>query len=282
MNIRSIFDKYSNTFTYIIHNKTDAIVIDPVLNFDPDHSQISYECIEEINALVFEEKLKLHACLETHVHADHLSGSYSLKEKYPSLKIAISENITQVQKTFAPKFNLQNFPCDGSQFDLLFKNDDLLTFGELQVKCLATPGHTPACTSFLIDQTLFSGDALFMPDFGTGRCDFPQGSAEDLYHSIHDTIYRLPDETIVYVGHDYGPGGREIANKTTIGACKKESKQLKDSTTKEEFVQFRTHRDEQLAEPKLLMQSLQVNIQAGKLPEKESNGQRYFKIPFST
>ena len=186
-----------------------------------------------------------------------------------------------IQETFKPVFNLTDLKTDGSQFDILLNEKENLKLGNLELKTIFTPGHTPACCSFLIEDVVFTGDALFMPDFGTGRCDFPEGSADILYTSIHEKLYSLPDTTKVYVGHDYQPGGRDMKFMTTIGESKKSNIQLKALTTRNEYVEFRTTRDEKLKAPKLLLQSVQVNIDAGRLPQKDSNGVSYLKIPLS-
>ena len=184
-----------------------------------------------------------------------------------------------MQKTFARVFNYgDDFDVSGKAFDLLLKDGQVLNAGSLSLKVMFTPGHTPACTSFLIEDALFVGDAMFMPDSGTGRCDFPAGSAESLYDSVQK-IYSLPDTTRIFVGHDYQPAGRELCFQTSVGQEKAENIQLKGSTSKSEFVEFRTKRDAGLSAPKLLLPSIQVNINAGKLPSVESNGTSYLKIP---
>ena len=281
MKIISFFDQATNTFTYIVHDEStlDAIIIDPVLNYDPASSKISFEGVNLLEQYTNEHKLKVHYIIETHAHADHLSSSQILKERFPESKSAIHENIKIVQETFKPIFNMSDLKIDGSQFDILIKDGDILKAGTLEMKAIHTPGHTPACTSFLIEDHLFTGDALFMPDFGTGRCDFPAGSATDLYETIHDKLYALPEKTKVYVGHDYGHNGREIKFQTTIGESKKHNIQLKAGTNREEFIKWRNERDATLGTPKLLLQSVQVNIDAGRLPKAEDNGTSYLKMP---
>jgi glyoxylase-like metal-dependent hydrolase (beta-lactamase superfamily II) len=281
MHIETIFDPQTFTLTYIVHDEfsKDAFVVDPVLDFDPQSSTLSHENIDKVDKYIQENKLNLIYIIDTHAHADHLSASHELKKKYPESKTVIGENITKVQTTFKGVFNLNNLEQDGSQFDILTSDQEELPFGKTSIKMISTPGHTPACISLLLDDNLFSGDSLFMPDFGTGRCDFPAGSADDLYTSVHEKLYSLPDNTKVFVGHDYGTGGREIQWETTIGESKKHNIQLKDKTTREEFVKFRTERDATLKEPKLIFQSIQVNINAGELPKAESNEVSYLKIP---
>lgn len=282
MQIKNFFDQTTNTMTYIVYDNSskDAVIIDPVLNFDYASGKIFFESNQLVENFLKENNLIPLYIFETHVHADHMSGAHYLKQSFPQLKIAISNRITEVQNIFAKLYN-DPMPCDGREFDLLLSDGQVIQAGSLEFKVIATPGHTPACTSFLIGEHLFTGDTLFMPDFGTGRCDFPAGSAQDLYHSIHEILYKLPDNTQVYVGHDYGTGGREIKYQTSIGECKETSVQLKQSTTKEDFVQFRTSRDQTLNAPKLLLPSLQVNINAGKIPAAAENTTSYLKIPLS-
>lgn len=280
--IKEFFDKNTWTLTYVVWDEStkDAVVIDPVLDYDPAASKVWEESAKAVAEFVRGKNLKLHYILETHAHADHLSGSQVLKREFPNAKIAIGARIKDVQKVFKGVFNLgEEFKCDGSQFDKLLDDNEALKAGSLEIRTIYTPGHTPACASYLIDDAVFTGDALFMPDYGTGRCDFPAGSADDLYKSVHDRLYALPDTTKVYTGHDYLPNGRELRFVSTIGESKTKNIQLKANTTREEFVRFRTERDRTLAAPRLLLPSVQVNIDAGRLPAPESNGQRYLKIP---
>lgn len=277
-----LHDKPTGTLTYVVYDPAtkDCVVIDPVLDFNNDTFQTSTDCVDKVVAIVEANALKVAYVIDTHVHADHLTGSAYLKEKF-GCKSVMSIHITSVQKVFSDILDLPAMPCDGSQFDLLVGDGDKFTAGSLSLEAIHTPGHTPACTCYKIGNLLFTGDALFMPDFGTGRCDFPKGSADDLYTSIKK-LYTLPDDTIVYVGHDYCPGGREMKYMTTIGESKQANKQLKAETSREEFVTWRTERDATLAPPKLLYQSLQVNINNGVLPERAGNGQRYMKMPLNT
>ncbi|MHA7879983.1 MAG: MBL fold metallo-hydrolase [Saccharospirillum sp.] len=282
--IKTFYDPATFTLTYVVYDEDsrDAVVIDPVLDYNPIGSAVSDESFQKVVDFVAEHDLKLHYVLETHAHADHLSSSQLFRDEYPGIQVAISERITTVQKTFKSVFNLEDsFVTDGEQFDYLIKDFEELKAGTLTIKALPTPGHTPACLSFLIGDAVFTGDALFMPDFGTGRCDFPAGDARTLYRCVTDNLYSLPDETRVFVGHDYQPGGREVAWESTIGEEKARNIQLKGDTTEEEFVKFREERDAQLAAPKLIYQSILVNIDAGKLPKQESNNQRYLKIPLN-
>ena len=284
LQVKEFFDKNTWTLTYVVWDEKtkDAIVIDPVMDYDPASSKTSEDSANVVIHFIQSKALNLHYILETHAHADHLSGSQIFKKSFPQSKIAIGEKITKVQEVFKNVFGLPDgFKTDGSQFDRLLKDGEQFNAGSIKIKAIFTPGHTPACASYYIDGNVFVGDALFMPDFGTGRCDFPSGSAKDLYHSIHDRLYELPNDTKVYTGHDYQPNGRPLKFMTTLAEEKKDNIQLKSETTLDEFVKFRTERDRVLAAPKLLLPSVQVNIDAGHLPPPEKNGKRYLRIPIS-
>lgn len=264
--VQTFFDDATYTLTYVVYDETtrDAVIIDPVWDYDPLASQMSSESVQKVIDFVSTKNLTPHLILETHAHADHLSGAQLLKKEYPEAKLGIGEHITIVQETFKPVFGLpEAFKTDGSQFDLLLKDGRRITAGSLAIDILYTPGHTPACSSYVIGDKVFSGDALFMPDSGTGRCDFPRGSATDLYRSITQKLYTLPDTTRVFVGHDYQPQGRELAFETTIAAEKTGNIQLPDGRSEEQFVEFRSTRDATLKMPRLIFQSVQVNINAG-------------------
>ena len=223
--------------------------------------------------------LKLHYILETHAHADHLTGAQPLKALFPGAKVAIGARITEVQNVFKQIFNFgDQFATDGRQFDVLLQDGSETKAGSLTFKTIYTPGHTPACASYLIGDAVFTGDALFMPDSGTGRCDFPAGSAEVLFESI-SKLYKLPDSTRFFTGHDYQPNGRELRFESTIGESKRSNIQLTGTTSKADYVSFRTARDKTLSAPRLLLPSIQVNADAGHLPAAESNGKRYLKMP---
>lgn len=282
MQIRAFYDTSTHTVSYVVWDaKTkDAVVIDPVLDYDPLASQTSTDSVRELESFLKKEGLKLHYVLETHAHADHLSGSQYLKVKTDA-KIAISERIQIVQETFKGIFDLPGtFRTDGSQFDRLLKDGEVVEAGSLAIEVIATPGLTPACVTFKIEDAIFTGDALFMDDYGTGRCDFPAGSATDLYESIQ-RLYTLPDTTRVFVGHDYQPEGRELMWETTIGKSKANNPQLDRNTTKAQFVKFREARDATLKAPRLLFESVQVNVDAGRLPEPRPNGRRYLSLPLN-
>jgi glyoxylase-like metal-dependent hydrolase (beta-lactamase superfamily II) len=281
MKIETFFDPKTYTLTYIVFDPQthDAVIIDPVLDYESGASKISFESLNKHKAFIQEHELKLHYILETHAHADHLSSSQYLKEDFPTAKIGIGANITLVQEVFKGLFNNQTLKTDGSQFDQLFQDQEVFTAGSLAIKVINTPGHTPACVSYLIEDAVFTGDSLFMEDYGTGRCDFPGGSAQDCFTSIHDKLYALPDQTRVFVGHDYQPGGREVKFETTIGISKEKNLYLRAATSESEFVAQRNQRDSGLAAPALLLPSVQVNVNAGKFPEPEDNGVSYLKIP---
>ncbi len=280
--VKEFFDKATWTLTYVVFDSTtkDAVILDPVWDYDPGSSKMSTTSVDRVLEFVQKNELKVHYILETHAHADHVSGSQVLKSKLKGAKIGIGARITDVQRVFKTVFNLSpEFRTDGHQFDLLLEEGVPLRAGSLDVETIFTPGHTPACASYVIGDAVFTGDALFMPDYGTGRCDFPAGSSEDLFHSVHEKLYQLPDSYRVFVGHDYMPGGRALAFESTIEEEKKNNIQLKAETTKDQFVEFRNKRDKTLAAPRLLLPSVQVNIDAGSLPKAETNGTRYLKIP---
>ena len=282
--IQPFYDAPTSTLTYVVYDEKtqDAVLIDPVRDFEPLGSKVSWGGAQQIAQWIDDKGLKLHWVLETHAHADHLSGAPFFVDRYGA-KVAIGSHITVVQETFKGVYNLAaSFKTDGSQFDKLLEDGEVLEAGSVKVKAYHTPGHTPACVSYLVDDAVFTGDALFMPDQGVGRCDFPKGDADALYQSVHEKLYHLPDDTRVFVGHDYQPGGREVRWQSTIGEEKRANVQLRTETSPDEFIAKRTERDKTLAAPKLLFQSVQVNIDAGNLPAPESNGGRYFKIPVRT
>lgn len=280
MLVDAIFDPRTWTLTYLVSDPDtkDAVVIDSVLDFDPATGKVWTESIDKVLALVESRGLSLRAALDTHAHADHLSGAHTLRERL-GVPVVIGDAMQRVQATFAPLFGMRDFPCDGRQFDRRAKDGEVLQLGSIAVTALHTPGHTPACVSWLIGDAVFTGDALFMPDSGVGRCDFPDGSADQLYTSVHERLYALPDTTRVFVGHDYQPGGRSLAYETTIGASKAANIQLPRSRAREDFVAARTARDATLQPPRLLYYSLQVNINAGALPAPGPDGKRYLVQP---
>ncbi len=281
--IKHFYDEATHTLTYVVWDPetSDAVVIDPVLNYDPLASRTSTESVDEVVDFSHEYGLHVHWVLETHAHADHLTGAQLLKRRLDA-RMAIGEKITVVQETFKKVFDLpEGFATDGKQFDKLIEDGETLRAGTLQIEAIATPGHTPACLTYRIGDALFTGDALFMDDYGTGRCDFPMGSSDDLYSSVHGRLYALPDEMRVFVGHDYQPGGREMRYETTIGKSKRNNPQLQAETSRKAFVAFRNERDASLSAPRLLYQSVQVNVNAGRLPEEHENGIRYLRMPLN-
>ena len=280
MQVEAFFDPATWTLTYVVFDPDtrDAVVIDPVLDFDPLRVSTHETSNGKVLAFVREQGLSVHYVLDTHAHADHLSGSQGLKQALGA-KTGIGAHITAVQEVFKGLFHFSDdFATDGSQWDVLVREGQPLVAGSLTIEAIHTPGHTPACTTYKIRDALFTGDTMFMPDFGTGRCDFPGGSAEQLYDSIQK-LYALPDETRVFVGHDYQPNGRDLAWETSIGAAKRENIQLRGDTDKAQFVTWRSERDATLAPPSLIFQSVQVNADGGRLPAPESNGLRYLRMP---
>jgi glyoxylase-like metal-dependent hydrolase (beta-lactamase superfamily II) len=282
IHIEPFYDPRTSTLTYVVFDTAsrDAVVIDPVLDYDPANGTTWTESVDKIASFVQREQLRLHFVLETHAHADHLSGSQLFRRMFDA-KIAIGERITEVQATFKPIFDLPaSVPTDGSQFDRLLAGGEVVRAGALAFEVIPTPGHTPACVTYRIEDAVFTGDALFIEDYGTGRCDFPRGSAEAMYDSVQ-RLYALPDATRVFVGHDYQPGGRAVRWETTIGASKASNIQLSARTTKAAFVELRQSRDAKLAAPRLLFPSVQVNVDAGRLPAPHANGKRYLVTPLN-
>jgi len=279
--VQEFFDSKTFTMTYIVYDKTtrDAVVIDPVLDFEIETGSIQNYSHQKLLDFVATEGLNVHYLLETHAHADHLSSCQSLKVQWPQAKVAITNRITQVQEFFGPVFGFQDsFRADGSDFDLLIPDNSILQAGSIQITVINTPGHTPACTTFVIGELLFPGDLIFMPDSGTGRCDFPGGDASELYSSVQK-VFAFPDNYKIYVGHDYQPGGRGLEFVATVADQKKNNIHVSADQTRSSFIELRQTRDKTLAPPKLLLPSLQVNIRAGKLPEKDVRGRSYINIP---
>ena len=280
--VHPFFHADSNTWSYLVHAPGDTVaaVIDPVLDFDPKSARTSTASAQAIVDHVAAQGLQVQWLLETHAHADHLSAAHWLKQTHwPEARIAIGEGIRTVQKTFRPIFNLgEHFPVDGSQFDQLFADDENFAIGAMLARVIAVPGHTSDSNAYLVGDALFTGDSLFMPDGGTARCDFPGGSAAVLYRSIQ-RLYALPDDTRVFVCHDYGPGGRPVACETTIGEQKRANIHVRDGVDEADFVRLRDARDATLAMPTLILPAVQTNIRAGALPDPEDNGVRYLKLP---
>lgn len=283
MQIKHFFDPDTFSLTYVVYDEQsrDAVVIDSVLDYDPLASQTSTRSADQVVAFVRAESLHVRYLIETHAHADHLSAAQYLKRLFGA-PLCIGAGITQVQQVFGRMFDLgPGFATDGSQFDRLVHDGEVLKAGTLHFAALATPGHTPGCMSYLIEDAIFVGDALFIEDYGTGRCDFPGGDAERLYETVHDRLYRLPGPTRVFVGHDYLPGGRALRYMTTIADSQKHNVHLRGETGRAEFIAFRRARDATLTPPRLLYQAVQVNIDAGQLPAAHTNGTRYLRLPLN-
>ena len=279
-NVSAFFDEATFTVTYVVSDPATrrAAVIDPVLDFDPASGRTSTTSADKVVAHVKDNNLGVDWILETHVHADHLSGTPYLREKLGG-KAAIGRDVTAVQETFKGVFNLKDLATDGSQFDHLFGDADTFAVGDIVGRVIATPGHTPACITYVIGDAAFVGDTLFMPDFGSARTDFPGGSAPQLYESIRK-ILALPDDTRLFMCHDYkAPGRDEFAWETSVAEQKASNIHINETVSRDEFVEMREGRDSQLGMPKLILPSLQVNLRAGKLPEPEDNNVRYLKIP---
>lgn len=280
--IESFFDSETWTFTYVVSagKGSPCVVIDSVLNYDPKSGRTTTRSADQVIAYIQSKQLKLEWILETHAHADHLTAAPYLQEKLGG-KLVIGDHIVNVQNVFKGVFNLDSdFATDGSQFDHLLKEGESLAFGDLSLKALFVPGHTPACMAYEIGDALFVGDTLFMPDVGTARCDFPGGDARTLYQSIQKLL-AYPKETKLYMCHDYPPNGRTPENCTTVGAEKAGNIHVHDGITEEQFVQMRTKRDDTLDMPNLILPSIQVNIRAGHFPQPDSNGKSYLKIPLN-
>ena len=281
--ITSFFDEATNTISYIVcdPNGSACAVIDSVLDFDFASGRTETRSADKLINFVKENKLDVQWLLESHVHADHLSAAPYIQMEVGG-KIGIGSHITDVQETFGKIFNEgTEFQRDGSQFDKLFVEGDTFHIGQLRGDVLHTPGHTPACMTYVIADAAFVGDTLFMPDFGTARCDFPGGSSENLFASIQK-ILTLPDATRIFVGHDYKAPGREhYAWETTVGEQKKKNIHIKSGKSKEDFVKLRDERDAKLAMPKLIVPSLQINMRAGNMPEPDEQGDVFLKVPIN-
>ena len=281
--VTSFFDPTTNTYSYVVRDPASqaCVIIDSVLDYDPASGRTNTASVEKIVAFVREQQLTVEWLLETHVHADHLSAAPYLKQQLGG-KLAIGAQITTVQQVFGEIFNADaQFATDGSQFDRLLNEGDILSVGELSVQVMHTPGHTPACLSYVIGDAVFVGDTLFMPDYGTARCDFPGGDARTLYASIQ-RLFELPDNTRVFMCHDYkAPGRDEYCNETTVAAERQSNIHVREGISADEFVAMRTERDATLSMPTLILPSVQVNMRAGELPPAEDNGVRYLKIPLN-
>ena len=281
--IQHFFDENTNTFSYVVSDPVtrQCAIIDSVLDYDPASATTSTIHADEIIAYIQKNELTVEWILETHVHADHLTASQYLKEQLGG-KIAMSHKISIVQETFSAIYNLDIKYFNAHQsFDYLFDDHETFKIGELQAYNIPTPGHTPACLSYVVGDAVFVGDTLFMPDYGTARCDFPKGSAGELYDSVQ-TLYELPEETRVFLCHDYLPDSREqYQHETKLKTQKEQNIHIHTGVTKAEFIEMRTQRDATLTMPKLILPSIQINMDAGKFPQPEANGIRYLKLPLN-
>jgi len=282
LTITDFFDEDTNTVSYLVvdDNSREAAVIDAVLNLDYASGRTSTRSIDAISELIEQQSLSLVWIIETHVHADHLSGAPQLQRRHQGT-IVIGDQISDVQTQFKDVFNLSDLDTQGRDFGRLVGDGETLPLGEYQFKAIHTPGHTPACTSYHIDNYLFVGDTIFMPDFGSARCDFPGGSADSLYDSVMK-LFAFDDDTQMMLCHDYMTAERKhYAWRTTVGEQRRSNIHLREGISKEQFVAMRIKRDKELSMPKLIIPSVQVNVRAGKLPEPEDNGTRYLKVPLN-
>ncbi len=280
--VTPFFDERTFTVTYVVADPGSGAcaVIDSVLDYDPKSGRTSTSSADKVLGFIQDNKLEPEWILETHAHADHLTAARYLQESLGA-RTGIGAAVQRVQETFAEIFNIgPDFPRDGSQWDRLFEDADIEPLGELVIEAMHTPGHTPACVSYRIGDAVFTGDTIFMPDMGTGRCDFPGGSAAHLYAS-GQRILALPPETRVFVGHDYGPGARRYAWESTVADQRATNLHLRDGIGEREFVRMREVRDAELDFPGLILPSVQVNIRGGALPPPEDNGVSYLKIPLN-
>ena len=280
--VEAFFDPVTFTYSYVVSDpdSRQCALIDPVLDYDPAAGRTSHQNADRLIAYVREHGLTVQWILETHVHADHLSAGHYLQEQLGG-QLGIGDQITVIQQTFGKLFNVEpGFATDDRQFDHQFRDGEEFRVGKVAAFALHTPGHTPACMTYVIGDAAFVGDTLFMPDYGTARCDFPGGDARTLYRSIHAKLFQLPDATRVFMCHDYkAPGREEYQYETTIGAEREHNVHIHQGIDEEAFVAMRTARDATLGMPALILPSVQINMRAGELPPAEANGSRYLKIP---
>jgi glyoxylase-like metal-dependent hydrolase (beta-lactamase superfamily II) len=286
LQVEGHFDAATSTVSYIVFDRAtkQCALIDSVLDYDPKSGRTSHSSADALIQRVRELGATVQWILETHVHADHLSAAPYLKQALGG-QLGIGQHITTVQKVFGALFNVgSSFARDGRQFDHLFADDETFAIGELTVRAMHTPGHTPACMTYVVSDAVqtaaFVGDTLFMPDYGTARCDFPGGDARTLYRSINKVL-SLPPETLLYMCHDYRPGGREVQFISSVADERENNVHVRNGISEEEFVAMRHARDATLDMPTLILPSVQINMRAGELPEPEANGTRYLKIPLN-
>lgn len=280
ISVKEFFDKLTGTLSYIVFdtNSKDCLVIDPVLNFYSNSGTYKTCSFDKQIHYIKKQDLNLRYVLETHVHADHISSSQFFKKYFPKVQVAINENIKSVQAVFKDIYQFSDFKDDGSAFDKLIKDQEQFKAGSIKIKAIATPGHTPACTSFLIENKIFVGDSIFVPEAGTGRCDFPKGCAKTLFNSVTKKLYTLDQATEVFVGHNYPEKGQDPNFKTSIKDLKENNIHIKSDSKLQDFLNFRQLRDKQLDAPKLLFQSIQINMNAGKF-NTDKNGNAFLKMP---
>lgn len=280
--VRPFVDGSTGTMTYVVSDidTRHAAIIDPVLNYEARSGRTGSSSADRVLACVHEHGLTVQWILETHIHADHLSGAHYLKERIGG-KTAISEKVREVQATFKRFYHLEpTFPADGSQFDHLFRDGDRFRIGNIEASTLLVPGHTPADLAYLIDDAAFVGDTLFMPDLGSARSDFPGGDAQTLYRSIR-RLLALPPETRVFVGHDYPPHGRRFQWETTVSEQRAKNVHVRDGITEQAFIALRQARDATLEVPDLMLHAIQINMRAGRFPRPEENGVSYLRLPLN-
>lgn len=280
--IKSFFDPATWTFTYVVHEteQSSCILIDSVLDYDPKSGRTRTYSADKVIDYIASHQLKTEWILETHAHADHVSAAQYIKQKIGG-RIAIGEHIKAVQHVFKGIFNLgADFQPEGEQFDYLLSENEIIPFGNLSFECLFVPGHTPACMAYKVDDAIFIGDTMFMPDVGSARCDFPGGNAKALYQSAQK-ILSYPDTTRLFMCHDYPPNNRAVRFETSVAEQKMNNIHLKSGTTEFDFVAMRTKRDAGLDMPVLILPAVQINIRAGNMPPPESNGVSYLKIPLN-
>jgi glyoxylase-like metal-dependent hydrolase (beta-lactamase superfamily II) len=277
--VQSFFDQDTATVTHVVHDPVTlrAAVIDSVLDYDPKSGRSSRASADKVIDYVSKHGLQLEWLLETHAHADHLSAAPYLKDRLGG-KLAMGRHICAVQAVFSKVFNAKDMDTEGADFDHLFNDGEVFNIGQLEVRVMHTPGHTPACVTYLIGNDAFVGDTLFMPDYGSARCDFPGGDAATLYRSIQ-TLLALPAATKLHLCHDYPPAGRGPAWVSTVAEQREKNIHVHDGIAQAEFVAMRTARDKTLAMPVLILPAIQVNVRAGRLPAPEDNGVSYLKIP---
>ena len=281
--VQHFFDEPTNTFSYVVRDpdSSSCAIIDSVLDFDYAAGRTDVRSADEIIQFIRDNQLEVEWILETHVHADHLSAAPYLHERLGG-QTGIGQKIMEVQDIFGKAFNAgTEFARDGSQFDRLFSEGDTFTIGNLEGRVLHTPGHTPACLTYVIGDAAFVGDTLFAPDAGTARCDFPGGDAHTMYHSVQKVL-SLPEETRIFLCHDYkAPGRDEFVHETTVGEQRERNIHVREGIQEDEFVKMRTERDATLNMPRLILPSVQVNMRAGEMPPAEDNGQVYLKVPIN-